>query len=87
MGATPPFELQEAEIQRVLQSGLFVKAPRLERFFRYICERHLRGESDQLKEYSIAIEALGRSSDFDPKKDSIVRVEAHRLRNDARTGF
>ncbi len=67
-------------MQRVLQSGLFVKAPRLEKFFRYICERHLRGESDQLKEYSIAVEALSRSSDFDPKKDSIVRVEAHRLR-------
>ncbi len=80
MGATPALELQEAEIQRVLQSGLFVKAPRLERFFRYICDRHLRGESDQLKEYSIAVEALGRSGDFDPKKDSIVRVEAHRLR-------
>src|SRR5206468_3379969 len=36
--------------------------------------------ADQIKEYSIALEALGRSSDFDPKKDSIVRVEAHRLR-------
>jgi hypothetical protein len=80
MGATPPVELQEAEVQRVLQSGLFVKAPRLEKFFRYICDQHLRAESDQLKEYSIAVEALGRCSDFDPKKDSIVRVEAHRLR-------
>jgi Malectin domain len=80
MGATPGVELQAAEVQRVLESGLFVKAPRLEKFFRYICERHLRGESDQLKEYSIAVEALDRSSDFDPKKDSIVRVEAHRLR-------
>jgi malectin (di-glucose binding ER protein) len=80
MGATPAVELQAAEVQHVLESGLFVKAPRLEKFFRYICERHLRGESDQLKEYSIAVEALDRGSDFDPKKDSIVRVEAHRLR-------
>lgn len=67
-------------MEQVLQSGLFSKAPRLERFFQYICERELEGSGDQIKEYSIAIEALGRSSDFDPKKDSIVRVEAHRLR-------
>jgi hypothetical protein len=64
----------------VLQSGVFAKAPRLETFFRCICDRYLRGESDQIKECSIATEALGRPGDFDPKQDSIVRVEAHRLR-------
>ncbi|HEX4166853.1 MAG TPA: malectin domain-containing carbohydrate-binding protein, partial [Bryobacteraceae bacterium] len=75
-----PLDLQRAEIELVLQSGLFAKAPRLEKFFQYICERHLDGEADQIKEYSIATEALGRDSEFDPKTDSIVRVEAHRLR-------
>lgn len=73
-------ELEQAEMQAVLCSGLLAKAPRLETFFRYICQRHLAGESEQIKEYSIATEALGRGADFDPKKDSIVRVEAHRLR-------
>jgi hypothetical protein len=38
------------------------------------------GRTESIKEYNIAVEALGRSADFDPKKDSIVRVEAHRLR-------
>ncbi len=80
MGATPSHQLQEAEFELVLRSGLFAKSPRLERFFRYICERHLEGECEQIKEYSVALEALGRPSEFDPKKDSIVRVEAHRLR-------
>ena len=80
MGSTTPPDLERTEIELVLQSGLFAKAPRLERFFRYICERHLEGEGDRIKEYSIAIEALGRPSEFDPKRDSIVRVEAHRLR-------
>ncbi len=72
--------LELAEVETVLQSGLFAKAPRLREFFRYICERHFAGESEQIKEYSVATEALGRSSDFDPKQDAIVRVEAHRLR-------
>ena len=64
----------------ILQSGLFDKAPRLGKFFCYICERYFAGHADQIKEYSIATEALGRSADFDSKRDSIVRVEAHRLR-------
>lgn len=80
MESTTALQQERAELDAVLQSGLFDKAPRLGTFFRYICERHLEGRGDEIKEYSIAIEALGRSADFDPKKDSIVRVEAHRLR-------
>lgn len=46
----------------------------------YICTKYFEGEADQIKEYNIAVEALGRPPDFDQKRDSIVRVEAHRLR-------
>lgn len=80
MDATTPSEQERTEVELVLQSGVFDKAPRLGRFFRYIIDRHFDGQADQIKEYSIAVEALGRGADFDPKKDSIVRVEAHRLR-------
>jgi hypothetical protein len=80
MEAATPSQQERSEVDLVLQSGVFDKAPRLAKFLRYVCERHFDGQADQIKEYSIAIEALGRSSDFDPKKDSIVRVEAHRLR-------
>jgi hypothetical protein len=80
MEASASVELQRAEVELVIKSGVFVKAPRLERFFEYICRLELSGEGDRIKEYSIAVEALGRSVDFDPKRDSIVRVEAHRLR-------
>jgi len=80
MGIAASLEQERAEVELVLESGLFEKAPRLGRFFRYVCERHLNGHSEGVKEYSIAVEALGRPPDFDPKKDSIVRVEAHRLR-------
>ena len=34
----------------------------------------------KLKEYSIAVEVFHRPDDFDPRLDSIVRVEARRLR-------
>ena len=80
MHATLGSEKERTEMESVLASGLFDKSPRLGTFFRYICERHLEGHADEIKEYSIALEALGRPVTFDPKKDSIVRVEAHRLR-------
>jgi hypothetical protein len=69
MNAVMPSELERAEVESVLQSGLFDKATRLGNFFRYICERHFEGHADQITEYSIALEARGRPAEFDPKKD------------------
>jgi hypothetical protein len=80
MDAITPSQQERIEMELVLQSGIFQRAPLLANFFRYICERYFEGRTDQIKEYSIALEAFGRSDGFDPKKDSIVRVEAHRLR-------
>jgi hypothetical protein len=87
MGAITPPSHERLAVDVVLQSGIFDRAPRLGNFFRYICEQHLQGDGDQIKEYSIALEALGRPTDFDPKKDSIVRVEAHRLRRRLQTYY
>lgn len=61
-------------------SGIFQRAPNLAQFLEYVCAKYFEGRQEQVKEYTIAIEALGRTRDFDQKRDSIVRVEAHRLR-------
>ena len=84
MNATTALQQERAESDAVLQSGLFDKAPRLGTFFRYICERHLEGRGDEIKEYSIALEALGRSADFDPKKIRIVRCRSTPAKEKAR---
>jgi hypothetical protein len=47
---------------------------------RYICGSALMGETDQITEYTIALDVLGKAEDFKESKDSIVRVEVHRLR-------
>ncbi len=73
-------ELERDEVAHLLSSGIFHRAPGLERMLRYIGEKYLAGAADEIKEYNIAVEALGRPADFDQRKDSIVRVEAHRLR-------
>ena len=46
----------------------------------YVCSKYLEGRGALVREYDIAVEALGRAPDFDPKKDSGVRVQFHRLR-------
>lgn len=71
-------------LQRVLESRLFQRAPNLSRILAYICEEHFKGNADKLKEYNIAVEALGRSAEFDPQLDAIVRVDLHLLRKKLR---
>jgi hypothetical protein len=72
--------LERVELNTVLSSTLFARAPDLSKILKYVCEKHFSNEADTIKEYSIALEALGRGADFRPGEDSIVRVQAARLR-------
>jgi hypothetical protein len=80
MPADTTFELEKQELDALIASGIFARAPGLEQLLTYVCGKYFQGEAEQLKEYNIAVDALGRSPEFDQKRDSIVRVEAHRLR-------
>jgi hypothetical protein len=71
---------ERKEVEAVLQSGALRRAPGLEQLFVYITTKYFEGMADDLKEYTVAVEAFGRPADFDQKRDSIVRVQAHRLR-------
>jgi Tfp pilus assembly protein PilF len=70
----------EAELQSILESQRFLKPEGLRSFLRFIVESALDGNSDQLKESVIAVEAFGRRPSFDPRIDAFVRVQAGRLR-------
>jgi hypothetical protein len=74
------YERERHELNALLASGIFNRAPNLAQLLNYICSKYFEGATDQIKEYNVAIEALGRGPEFDQKRDSIVRVEAHRLR-------
>jgi hypothetical protein len=73
-------EIERAELETVLASVIFSRSPNLAKMLRYIGLKYLEGQQDSIKEYNIGVEALERPPDYDPKKDSIVRVEAVRLR-------
>jgi TolB-like protein len=81
MAASPPADAVRAQLDLILASPGFVNADRLSRFLRFVVERTLAGEGDQLKEYLLGTEVFDRPADYDPRLDSIVRVEARRLRS------
>jgi hypothetical protein len=74
------FQAQRAELEAVLQSKSFTRAPRLAHLLSYLCERLFAGDACRIKEYSIGVEVFLRGASFDQDSDSIVRVEANRLR-------
>jgi hypothetical protein len=75
---------ERAALQAALASRVFQARPRLASLLGYICERYFDGETDAIKEYSIATEVFRRRESFDQATDSIVRVEVFRLRKKLR---
>lgn len=74
-----PSEAQAALVA-ILRSPQFERSERLQRFLRFICELTLTGESHRINEYLIGSEVFHRGSDYSPSEDSIVRRQAHTLR-------
>jgi hypothetical protein len=76
--ATPPYDEQELElhVQRVAQSAQFMRAETLKKLLLYLWVHR----NEEISEYAVATEALGRRADFDPKTDASVRVQISRLR-------
>ncbi len=80
----PESPLQEEEVraalERILASPRFAGAEKLSRFLSFIVETTLAGAGAEIKEYLIALEVYQRPESYNPRVDSIVRVEASRLR-------
>jgi hypothetical protein len=79
----PAAEVSE-QLQRIVGSDIFRRSPRMERFLSVAVEHALTGHPEKLKEYSLGRDVFNRGEDYDPRSDSIVRVEAQRLRRKLR---
>ena len=77
-----PIEAEQIRTQlaRINADALFVRAPRMQGLLSYVVSEELAGRGDRLKGYTVGVEALGKSADFDPSSDAGVRVETGRLR-------
>src|SRR5688572_16303351 len=69
-----------AQLARLLSSSQLSGSNVLSEFLNFIVREALEGRGDELKEYTIAVHALKKESDFNPQLDSIVRIHAGRLR-------
>lgn len=69
-----------AAAERIVESGVLGSKSRIQTLLRFLLEMELEGRGDRLKAFTIATEVFGRGDDFDPRTDSIVRVEVNRLR-------
>lgn len=73
-------ETIRAQVGRLVRSKAFETSEVHRHLLQYLAEKTLAGESDRLKEYVIGLEAFGKPPSYDPKRDSIVRLQIGRLR-------
>lgn len=70
----------QAQIEKLANSSVLHGSESLCKLLRYVAKHALDHPGAPLKEYQIATEVFGRQDDFDPQVDSMVRVQAGRLR-------
>jgi len=73
--------LQLGQIEKLLASHSLHGSESLCKLLRYLANYSLEHPGTSPKEYQIATEVFGRQQDFDPHVDSMVRVQAGRLRS------
>jgi hypothetical protein len=69
-----------AQIERIFQSKTFRSSDVLRHLLSYLVDASLAGTADELKEYTVAVDALGKPSSYDPRQESAVRMQVGRLR-------
>jgi hypothetical protein len=68
------------QVDRILQSEELRGSGVLRRLLRFLAERTVGPDSEGLKEYSVAIDGLGKPATYDPRHNSAVRIQVGRLR-------
>jgi hypothetical protein len=68
------------QLEKILHGRSLQGSENLKAFLRFVVDRAIEGQESQLKEYVIATEVFGRGKGFDSRIDSVVRVQAGRLR-------
>src|SRR6266568_2494454 len=80
-GHVTDVEMCLVEVERLVNSHTLHGSESLCKLVRYLADHALKHPGIALKEYQIATEIFGRPADFDPHLDSLVRVQAGRLRS------
>jgi hypothetical protein len=69
-----------SQLERILHSEEFRNSEVQRRLLKFLAAKSAAGEADQLKEYVVAIDGLGKPPSYDPRQNSAVRIQVGRLR-------
>ncbi|MGJ5816275.1 hypothetical protein [Paludibaculum fermentans] len=78
-GPTPGEVLEQ--VRRIASSNTFIGSDPTRVLLLYLAEHSAAHPGESVKEITLASEALGKGTDYDPRTDSSVRVLASRLRS------
>jgi TolB-like protein/Tfp pilus assembly protein PilF len=76
----PSADLVRQELASLLSSRWFPGGSRSAQFLQFVVEEKLAGRMGAIKETSLALQLFHRKPSFDPRIDSVVRVEGHHVR-------
>ena len=80
-GLTPEQQaLVSSTLRSILQSSHFAKSKRYPALLEYSVRSTLEGHVDALKERTVGMEVFGRSANYDPSTESVVRNAASEVR-------
>lgn len=73
-------ERVRAQLDLLVRDEVFRSSKRSVAFLKYVVEKTLNGDADQIKERSIGVDVFGRDPSYDTSVDHIVRTGATELR-------
>jgi len=68
------------QVERIVHSDTLRNAEALRRLLKFLAEKSASGEADELKEYTVGVDGLGRPVSYDPRHDAAARIQVGRLR-------
>lgn len=80
-GREVPHDEAREELERLLSDSRFRVTDRQKAILRYLAECRFNGCNEHVKAYSLALDVMGKTIDFDASVDPIVRIEVSRLRS------
>ncbi len=75
----PNDDLVRDQLERIVRSPTFVRSPQAVRFLRFAVEESIEGRGNQLKAFTIGVQALGAQGERS-EPDSMARMQARRVR-------
>ncbi|MGK0273222.1 MAG: putative nucleotidyltransferase [Cocleimonas sp.] len=72
--------LVENQLKLILVSKYFKSAKKMQSFLKYIVDKTIAGEALAIKQYTIGVDALLFTDDFDSEENPTVRIMGGRVR-------